>query len=184
MIEGDSIRKNGVLYVGEMNMIQGHFYFLKDSYCTDFPDPNIQRNHESVGGVVHDKPCFFAIPGSVDGIYWVIPISSQTNKYHRIANGKIQRYGRCDTIVFGEVLGKEKAFLIQNMIPITEKYVKNEYRDGNGVAVRVDGRLERMLVKRAKAVLEKQRHGLKLIFPNVFQIEADLIRNLNKAKPL
>ena len=36
----------------------------------------------------------------------------------------MQKYHRCDTIVFGEVLGHEKAFLIQNMCPITEKYMK------------------------------------------------------------
>ena len=50
----------------------------------------------------------------------MIPFSSQTSKFKGIYNKKMQKYHRCDTIVFGEVLGHEKAFLIQNMCPITE----------------------------------------------------------------
>ena len=41
--------KNGVLFMGEY-MIQGHFYFLKEKFFEDFPDENIQRNHEVVNG--------------------------------------------------------------------------------------------------------------------------------------
>ena len=55
----------------------------------------------------------------------MIPFSSQVSKFKGIYNKKMQKYNRCDTIVFGEVLGHEKAFLIQNMCPITEKYTKN-----------------------------------------------------------
>ena len=73
----------------------------------------------------------------------MIPFSSQTSKFKGIYNKKMQKYHRCDTIVFGEVLGPEKAFLIQNMCPITEKYMKNEYLDSvANIPVRVDGKFE------------------------------------------
>ena len=107
-------------------MEQGHFYFLKDEYFVRFPDENIQRNHEMIDGMLHDKPCFCAIKGN-NNIFWLIPISSKVDKYHRLAEKKIEKYGRCDTIKFGNVLGFEKAFLIQNMIPVTDNYVKSEY---------------------------------------------------------
>lgn len=156
-------------------MEQGHFYYLDESYYNDFKDPDIQRNHETINGIVHDKPCFCAFPDEKNDIYWLIPISSKTNKYHSIASQKIRRYGKCDTIIFGNVLGYEKAFLIQNMIPVTEKYIKNEYFSANGKPVRISGVLEAELIKASRDVLNKQRRGIKLIFPDVLNIEKILI---------
>ena len=67
----------------------------------------------------------------------------------------MQKYHRCDTIVFGEVLGHEKAFLIQNMCPITEKYMKNEYLDSvANIPVRVDDRLEKELKDKAGMIFQ------------------------------
>ena len=54
----------------------------------------------------------------------MIPVSSRVSKYMRIYNSEIQTNKKCDTIVFGNVLGCKKAFLIQNMCPITSDYVK------------------------------------------------------------
>lgn len=48
----------------------------------------------------------------------MIPFSSRVSKFTGIYNKKIQKYGKCDTIVFGDVLGHRKAFLIQNMEPV------------------------------------------------------------------
>lgn len=106
----------------------------------------------------------------------MIPISSQVEKFREYYNSKVARYGKCDTIVFGEVLGFEKAFLIQNMCPITEKYVKNEYIDSRtSVPVRIDGRLESELINKAKRVLALQRTGVNLIFPDVLKIEREIL---------
>lgn len=59
----------------------------------------------------------------------------------------MQRYHRCDTLEFGYVLGHEKAFLIQNMCPITPNYIKNEYIDSVAkIPVRIDGSLEKKFI--------------------------------------
>ena len=81
------------------------------------------------------------------------------------------QHGFCDTIVFGEVLGSEKAFLIQNMCPVTEKYISNEYLDSMNVPVRVNGVFEKELVRKAKKILLLQRRGVNIIFPDVLNIE-------------
>lgn len=154
----------------------GHFYYIEDSYFKDFPDTHLMRNKETVNGQVHDRPCFYTFQDSSTGIYWLIPFSSQVSKFKKIYNNKIQKYKRCDTIVFGEVLGHEKAFLIQNMCPITSEYVKNEYIDSkSNIPVRVNGVLEKELKEKASKVLALQRKGSKLIFPNVLEIESKLI---------
>lgn len=124
----------------------GHFYYIEDQYFVDFPDDYLMKNRETVNGQAHDRPCYYTFQDSVSGLYWMIPFSSQVSKFRSIYNKKIQRYKKCDTIVFGEVLGHEKAFLIQNMCPITRKYMKNEYMDSRAnIPVRVNGVLEKEL---------------------------------------
>lgn len=152
----------------------GHFYYIDDQYFKDFPDPYLMQNKEKVNGQLHDRPCFYAFQDSNTQLFWMIPFSSQVSKFKGIYNKKMQKYHRCDTIVFGEVLGHEKAFLIQNMCPITEKYMKNEYLDSAAnIPVRVDGRLEKELKDKAGKVLALQRKGAKLIF------QMSLVQNRN-----
>ena len=154
----------------------GHFYFLSDQYFVDFTDEYLMTNHETEGKTSHDRPCFYAFQDSSTGLYWMIPLSSQVSKYQGYYNKKVARYGKCDTIAFGNVLGHTKAFLIQNMCPITPDYIKNEYVDKTSfVPVRVDGVFEAELLSKAKKVLALQRQGIKLIFPDVLEIEKQLL---------
>ena len=154
----------------------GHFYYIDDTYFVDFPDTYLMKNKEAVNGQIHDIPCFYAFQDNSTGLYWLIPFSSQVSKFKNIYDSKMQKYKRCDTIVFGEVLGHEKAFLIQNMCPITSKYIKNEYFDARAnVPVRENGILEKELKEKASKVLALQRKGSKLIFPNVLEIERKLL---------
>ena len=101
------------------DLIAGIFYFITDDYFIRFNDPLLMPNK----GVGHNRPCFYAFREKKTGLYWMIPISSKVDKYRGIANSKIRRYGYCNTIVFGEVLGRERAFLLQNMFPITADYI-------------------------------------------------------------
>lgn len=108
----------------------------------------------------------------------MIPFSSQVTKFQRIYDTKISNYGKCDTIVFGDVLGYKKAFLIQNMCPINQQYIKNEYFDSaTQRPVRIDGSLEKVLIRKATKVLALQRKGITLIFPDVLKIEKQLLSN-------
>lgn len=153
-------------------MDAGHFYFINDQYFIDFPDPFLMTNK----GPAHDRPCFYAFLDKSTGLYWMIPFTSKISKFQAIYNSKIQRYGRCDTIDFCEVLGYRKAFLIQNMCPITAQYIKSEYIDSKAnIPVRIDGRFEKQLIKKAQTVLALQRQGHRLIFPDVLNIERKLL---------
>ena len=162
-------------------MDNGHFYFINDQYFLDFPDPFLMQNKEVINGQEHNRPCFYAFEDSrYKSLYWMIPFSSQTNKFHKIYQNKIAKYGKCDTIVFGTVLGHEKAFLIQNMCPTSSKYIKNIYLDAvTNQPVRISGVLESELISKAKRVLALQRQGKKLIFPNILKIEAEIIKTMS-----
>lgn len=158
----------------------GHFYYLNDQYYIDFPDPRLMQNKEKVNGELHDRPCFYTFQDTKTGLYWMIPFSSKVEKFEKIYDKKVKKYGKCDTIVFGEVLGHEKAFLIQNMCPVIPKYIKNEYIDKNdNNPVRVNALLEKELLDKAKRVLALQRRGIPLIFPDVLSIERKLLSQKN-----
>ena len=146
----------------------GHFYFIKDQYFVDFPDKFL------MGGT--NRPLFYAFKELRTGIFWMIPFTSQVEKFRRIYQHKIQRYGKCDTIEFGEVLGYEKAFLIQNMCPVTPKYIEKEYIEKRtGDPVRIDGVLESRILAKANRVLALQRNGKNIIYPDVLKIEKALL---------
>ncbi len=157
-------------------MNTGHFYYIKDQYFVDFPDPYLMKNKETINGQAHDRPCFYAFLDALTNLYWMIPFSSQIDKFQKIYNTKIDKYGKCDTILFGEVLGHKKAFLVQNMCPVSSEYIKNEYIDAiHQKPVRIDGRFEKELQKKARKVLALHRKGIPLIFPDILEIERTLL---------
>ncbi|MDD4048749.1 MAG: hypothetical protein PHI90_08035 [Clostridia bacterium] len=155
----------------------GHFYFLTDDYFVDFPDPYLMKNKKAVNGQIHNRPCFYTFQDIKTGLYWMIPFSSKVTKFKAEYQKKMTKYGRCDTIAFGFVLGYEKAFLIQNMCPVTTKYINNEYFDTlANVPVKLDGAFEKELLKKAQKVLQLTRKGSKLIFPDVLKMEQELLK--------
>lgn len=166
--------------VWRINVRYIQFYFISNQYYIDFPDDKLMRNKESLNGEKHNRPCFFAFPDSnIPEIYWIIPISSKYEKYKKIADDKISKYGFCNTIRFGTVLGRDTAFLIQNMCPATDKYLE-PYIDKNNNPVRVDDRLARDVEENARKVLALAKRGSKVVFPDIFSIYDELKRNIEE----
>jgi hypothetical protein len=132
---------------------------------------NLSGNRYSTG-----RPCFFSFIDEKTQLYWMIPISSQVEKYKVYYNNKIVRYGKCDTILFGDLLGYEKAFLIQNMCPTTNHYIENNYLSKNK-PVEVDSNFKKELISKAKTVLaiHKSNPYSKLILTKALDIEKILL---------
>lgn len=159
-------------------MRQAQLYFLSDQYYRDFPDEKLMKNKDVTNEVIHSRPCFFAFKDSkIADIYWIVPISSRYEKFKRIEQDKIKKYGRCNTIRFGMVLGRNTAFLIQNMCPATSKYL-TAYLDKNGCPIRIDDRVVSDVERNARNVLAMAKRGAKVIFPDVFKIYHGLEQQL------
>lgn len=157
----------------------GHLYFLENKYFADFNDNKLMSNHEFFKGSDHDRPCYCCVKMPNDDIYWGIPISSQVEKCRKIYDKKVSRYGVCDTIEFGNVLGIERAFLIQNMCPISEEYIRNEYiHCGEPVVIDHDTH-NRIKRKATKVLALLHNNNGNLIFPDVLKIE-EILKQRNK----
>ena len=156
-------------------MKEGCFYFLKDEYFEIFNDPYLMGNKERDETGEHRRPCFLAFKEDGSSIFWLIPISSKVPKYKQIYEYKVSKFHVCDILVFGDVLGQDRAFLIQNMCPVTSRYVQETYLErGTGVPVTIADDLKQEIIRKATKVLRLQRNGRKLIFPDVLLIEKRL----------
>ncbi len=103
-----------------MEIRQGYSYHIKDEFFCLVDDKYLMSNKEQG----NYRPHYYAIQDKKNPkLYWMIPISSQAEKYKEIIEKKKKRYGRCNTIVIGLFAGKENAFLIQNAFPVIEKYL-------------------------------------------------------------
>ena len=150
-------------------MIKGHFYFIKDEFYEALSDCNLMSNKEVTQESMGGRPCHYCI--EYNGLYWLIPISSKVDKYKRIYDQKVKKRGRCDTLRFGYVNGKERAFLIQNSFPITAQYVDNEYRIQNGtVAVQISEDLAKELDSLMRKVIRLYENGITLPLTNITKI--------------
>ena len=172
-------------------MEQGQFYFIKDEFYAIYDkEHKLMRNDKGfdADGSKHNRPCFYAIKDNKNPlIHWCVPISSQLDKYTRIYNHKLKKQQdkgvqnpKCNTIRFGEVMGVKKAFLIQNMFPIIEKYIGDVYINRlTQEAVRIPQNIEKDIIVHAEEVLRLVRSGHKnLIFSDVITTYGELISEL------
>ena len=160
----------------------GCFYFIKDSFLDIIDDLELMQNKENG----NKRPCYYCFKSKkYDDIIWFIPVSTKIEKYQKIYNYKIQKQIKLgkkpsiDTIVFGNVANTYSVFLIQNMFPVTKKYVESQYIK-NKVAIRLSNKLQTEVIYKDNKVLNLYNHGMKnIIFPNVDKILEQLLSNNN-----
>ena len=69
------------------------------------------------------RPTYFTIKDK--DILWFIPISSKVDKYKKIIDKKIERYGFCNTNIIRKIADEDAAILLQNAFPTLEKIYKS-----------------------------------------------------------
>lgn len=160
-------------------MVENRLYFIKDEYFEKYYCEDNKPNKESDEEGEHKRPCYYAF--KEDNIYWMIPISSEIEKYEYEYQKSIDRYGFCDTIAFVYVKGNKNAALIQNMIPITEKYIETVYTYfGTDIPVEVNEKKKKELNAKARKVVRFARIGKKLTFTPILDFEKRLLDELSK----
>ena len=155
----------------------GKFYFIKDDFFDLFKDYKLMENKE--GGT--RRPCYFCFRDRKDKeIIWFVPISTKYDKYKKIYEEKKIKNGNrlVYNFVFGNVLGKDSVFLIQNMFPTVEKYVKEKYVNSD-IDVEVSSDVSERIIRIADRVLRLAQEGIHIPFYNVIEMK-DFLLGLNK----
>jgi hypothetical protein len=158
-------------------LIPGYSYHIKDEFFHLISDPLLMTNREN-GGY---RPHFYCVSDENNSeLFWVIPISSKTEKYKELIEQKIERYGKCNTIIMGSFSDKECAFLIQNMFPIIVKYVDHIHTI-DYIPVTIHKELKTKLELNSRDVLSIYKAGnKKIIFPNVDKIKEIMLEEFSK----
>ena len=76
------------------------------------------------------------------------------------------------------MLGKDSVFLIQNMFPTVEKYVKEKYVNSD-IDVEVSSDVSERIIRIAYRVLRLAQEGIHIPFYNVIEMK-DFLLGLNK----
>lgn len=149
------------------------FYIIDDRYFQDFNDSYLRGNHEE------NRPHYYCFKDSNTGLLWIIPLSSRTEKYKTLIERKTKEGKPCDVFHVMKLAGKESAFLIGDMFPITEKYILREYTIGKHPLKLMDKHQIKDLDKKARKVLALIKKGVKFnpTQPDVMKIAQELIEN-------
>lgn len=120
-------------------------YIVKDDFFSDFPRPCFLDNKGE------SRPHFFAVRDPT-GTAWLIPMSSKVDKYRALIEKAEAKRGKGNCIYYhiGVIAGKERAFNIGDMFPVTESYIRHAFTISGIPYVVRDKTLSRAL--RSKAV--------------------------------
>ncbi|MGN1326566.1 MAG: type III toxin-antitoxin system CptIN family toxin [Clostridia bacterium] len=156
-----------------MQIEKNRFYFIKDIYFKIIKDAEILQNKKNG----NKRPCYYCFKDEKDNnILWMIPISSKVEKYQKIYNQKLEKHKKVDNIVFAYVEGEKRAFLIQNMFPITKKYIIEKYVRQNSDVV-INKKKEIEIYKKANKILKLVEKGYtNLVFPDIISIKEKLLK--------
>ena len=155
----------------------GKLYFVKDEFYERFKGYGLLENSDILYGKEHGRPCcyLFKYSQNENDIYWMIPISSKVAKYEDEYQRAMEKYGKCDNISFGYVLGEKRAFLPQNLFPVTEKYIDNIYLDKNtSQPINIPADLMAELNAKARKKIRYNQMGKKLGLSNALGILEEL----------
>lgn len=153
---------------------EGKFYFIKDEYFELFAEYDLMENKESC----QKRPCYFCFRDKKNKeIIWFVPLSTKYQKYKDIYEKKKSKKQNkaVYNFVFGNVLGKKTVFLIQNMFPILDTYIKEKYINSNkDVCVAKSTQAE--ILKTSFRVLALAERDIHVPFYNIIELKNKLLK--------
>lgn len=154
---------------------QGYVYHIKEEYFKKVQDDKLMQNKE--GGNL--RPTFYCYRDEKTSLLWMVPLSSRVKKYRAIYERQVQKYGSSLTIVLGVYAGREEAFLLQNMFPITERYIDHIHTI-EGRAVPIPDDIQRIIRQNMKRISTLHRKGRRLVYPDIDRLEQLMLAELEE----
>lgn len=154
-----------------MEIKTGYLYHLKDEYFDIVNDDSLMQNHERG----KKRPTYFTIKER--NILWFIPVSSKVNKYKKIINKKIEKYGFCNTILIEKLFDKDSAILLQNAFPTLEKYIDHVHTV-DGKPARVPEKLETIILNNFIYLMKLHNRGINVFFTDIDKLKLKMLNEL------
>lgn len=150
----------------------GKFYFIKDEFFEIFSEYNLMENKEN--GT--KRPCYFCFRDNYNKeIIWFVPISTKYEKYQKIFETKKRKRHKVYNFVFGEVVGKQSVFLIQNLFPTKECYISEKYTTDNK-DVEIPSGVRNKVISYSKQIIHMAEIGIHIPFYDIIQMKKLLLK--------
>lgn len=159
-------------------MNKGNLYFIKDEYFEKFPNQKLLTNKEVTEQGKRNRPCYYAFTDEENAeIKWMVPISSRVEKFEKKYEQSIKKYGQCDVLAFGFVNGNKNVFSIQNMCPVTGKYILNEYINVHtGNPIQIDSNTQREINAKVRKIIRLHKKGISLAHADILWMREELLK--------
>ena len=154
-----------------MEIKTGYLYHIKDEYFNVANDESLMQNHEKG----KKRPTYFTIKDK--DILWFIPVSSKVEKYQKIIDKKIEKYGFCNTIIIRKIADEDAAILLQNAFPTLEKYIDHVHTV-DGVPLKVPTDLQNEIKSMFKNMLALKKRGANLFFNDIDKLKNKMLEEL------
>ena len=158
-------------YIIYMEVKTGYLYHIKDKYFDVVNDDSLMQNHEKG----KKRPTYFTIKDKE--ILWFIPISSKIDKYKKIIDKKVKRYGFCNTIIIRKIANKDAAILIQNAFPTLDKYIDHVHTI-DGIPLKVSTGLQNEIKSLFKNMLGLKKRGINLFFSDIDTLKQKMLNEI------
>lgn len=141
-----------------------YFYTLKDEFFDDFPDPYLKNNKNQ------KRPFYYCFKDSNE-IFWFIPCTSRVDKYNKMIEAAQKKNKPADKWHKIFLCGKENILLIQDVFPVTEKYINREFLKNN-IHQRIASKTEQKIIRqKANKIIALTKYKGKL-----FSTQADIMK--------
>lgn len=161
-----------------MDIITGNFYFVSDKFFETVNDPNLKMNYATT-----QRPHYFALRDKKTNLLWLVPCSTKIEKFEKIIEKRKQYKRPNDTIKIVTIQDNKTVLLLQDMFPVTESYITNQYIRG-GQPVRIaDTSIVADIERSARRVAILLRQGVKFTptQPDILRIEKLMLDELNNS---
>jgi len=163
-------------------MKNGHFYFLSDEYCERFKKYGVMSNKENG----RKRPSYYLMTDSnIKDLYWMIPISSKIDKYEKIYKDKLKKYDirSYSGIEFGYVRGRKAAFLIQNVCPVLDEHIVEEYmNEDTGKPILISDKMQSKVFWKSRQLISLTKLGNRCTITDIHKILGELGIDVNGEK--
>lgn len=139
---------------------------VSDQYFRDF------QSIRHVSNKYEQRPYFLAIKEE-NGIIWLIPLSSQVEKYRAKIEADEKKHGESLYQYIARVKGKDSAFLIGNAIPVTDRYIVKPFTV-NGIPFVIQDKTD------TRKITSKLKRYLTLVEKGIVKPAVDILDIKNK----
>ena len=155
-----------------MEVKTGYLYHIKDEFFDVVNDENLMSNHEKG----KKRPTYFTIKDN--DVLWFIPLSRKVDKYKKVVDKKVEKFGCCNTILIENVFDKKSAILLQNAFPTLEKYIDHVHTV-DGKPAKVPETLGKIILENFKELMKLKSKGINLFFTDIDKTKKQMLEELN-----